>query len=417
MDDSKQVFLRKVTEHIQSKEAKKYVSDELDHHVNELSREWKGRGYSEEEAEEKAIGQMGSPAKMGIELNKIHRPRIDWMLIGLLIVAFGFGFLPLLNSPYLQPAKQGVYVTLGSAAAMVIMLFDYRKLKHSGMYFYAAASLFLLILKFIPITSTINGIPYVIYGGLSLGCIVAVPIYLLAFASFFYNKNFKMYHMLPLFLFPAILFLVVPSAPTAFLYGVMVMVIFYFSHFSRNTVFKVWGIGTILLFILIFKVNEWKEKILAYLHPGKFANGEGYLILHLKKLITDAGWLGQSSQPKALIEIGGFQTDFVFVWVTYAYGWLLAIVLVTVLVLVAVRMAVIAQQIGDLFGKLLLIGAITLYSAQLVVNIAVSLGFFPITSMSLPFISYGLAPTVIDSLLIGIGLSVYRRKDMTPRTV
>ena len=38
-----------------------------------------------------------------------------------------------------------------------------------------------------------------------------------------------------------------------------------------------------------------------------------------------------------------------------------------------------------------------------------------IATISLPFISYGLTPTVFHALLMGIVLSVYRRKDMSFR--
>ena len=61
-----------------------------------------------------------------------------------------------------------------------------------------------------------------------------------------------------------------------------------------------------------------------------------------------------------------------------------------------------------------LIGAVALYTVQLVSNIAMTLGLFPITSISLPFISYGLMPILFNAFLIGIVLSVYRRKDLTP---
>jgi len=39
-------------------------------------------------------------------------------------------------------------------------------------------------------------------------------------------------------------------------------------------------------------------------------------------------------------------------------------------------------------------------------------GFFPMTNMSLPFISYGLMPVLLNAFLIGIVLSIYRRKDL-----
>ncbi|WP_425467637.1 FtsW/RodA/SpoVE family cell cycle protein [Psychrobacillus soli] len=64
------------------------------------------------------------------------------------------------------------------------------------------------------------------------------------------------------------------------------------------------------------------------------------------------------------------------------------------------------------YGKFLLIGAVALYSIQLVTNIAMMLGFLPMIFMSLPFIGYCLIPTIFNAFLIGVVLSVYRRKDL-----
>jgi len=98
---------------------------------------------------------------------------------------------------------------------------------------------------------------------------------------------------------------------------------------------------------------------------------------------------------------------------TYYYGWLFGIALVVLLSLFASRIMGVMRKINDLYGKLLLIGAIALYTIQFVSNIGMSLGYFPMTSMSLPFISYGLMPILLNAFLIGVVLSVYRRKDLT----
>ena len=35
---------------------------------------------------------MGSPSKLGQELNKLHKPKVDWFLLILLVAAMGLGF-------------------------------------------------------------------------------------------------------------------------------------------------------------------------------------------------------------------------------------------------------------------------------------------------------------------------------------
>jgi cell division protein FtsW (lipid II flippase) len=73
---------------------------------------------------------------------------------------------------------------------------------------------------------------------------------------------------------------------------------------------------------------------------------------------------------------------------------------------------ILSTKIKDRFGKQLILGVCSLLSIQFIYNVGMILGLLPIISMSLPFISYGLTPTVMNSLLIGIVLSVYRRKNL-----
>ena len=125
--------------------------------------------------------------------------------------------------------------------------------------------------------------------------------------------------------------------------------------------------------------------------------------------MSKAGWFGHPGKKEFIPET---HTDFVFVSLTYMYGWLFAIALVIILSLIMVRFIVISNMIHDSFAKLLLIGAVALYGVQLTSHIGMALGVFPLTSISLPFISYGLMPVLLNSFLIGIVLSVYRRKDL-----
>ena len=71
-------FLTEVTNHIKSKEAKDLVATELNFHLKQAKNMWMDKGLSEEVAEDKAVEQMGSPIKLGQELNKLHKPKVDW---------------------------------------------------------------------------------------------------------------------------------------------------------------------------------------------------------------------------------------------------------------------------------------------------------------------------------------------------
>ncbi|TYR81343.1 hypothetical protein FZC66_05685 [Priestia megaterium] len=91
-------------------------------------------------------------------------------------------------------------------------------------------------------------------------------------------------------------------------------------------------------------------------------------------------------------------------------------ILFCALSLFIIRILMITHKINDSYSKLLLVGAVAIYTVQLVGNVGMIVGFFPMTNMPLPFISYGLMPVLLNAFLIGIVLSIYRRKDLIATT-
>ncbi|MEC1523742.1 FtsW/RodA/SpoVE family cell cycle protein [Neobacillus niacini] len=414
----KQIFLNQVTEQIRSKEAKNYVANELNYHLKEAKRNWVEKGLSESEAEEKAVEQMGSPTKLGIQMNKLHRPKVDWWLLLLLAAAMGLSFLPMFSLGYM---KDGYYFIIskfliafiGFAATIGVMLGDYRKWKKHGWLFYTIGMLLLFILAFFSNTM-INGLKLLKLGPVTIESLMALPFFYLAWASFFNNGKVRVWQFLLLFLSPILLFLALPSFSTIYLYSMMVFVMLWWSKFSKRVKWMISAgtLGTILLTALLvwpFIKPYQIVRLLAFVNPEKYADTEGFIILQIKEIMSKAGWFGQSGAREFIPEA---HTNFVFVSFTYYYGWIFGVLLVMILLLFAARMIVIQPKIKDSYGQLLLIGGVALYGIQLVSNIGMTLGLFPMTSMSLPFISYGLMPTLLNAILIGAVLSVYRRKDL-----
>lgn len=259
----------------------------------------------------------------------------------------------------------------------------------------------------------INGLPILRIPPITIESQMAIPFFFLAWSSFFNNERLKIWQFVILFFIPFLLFLALPSVSNTYIYTVMVLVMLCWSSFGRKKVLAIWGVSVSLFMIVC--VISWKTlapyqfvRLLALLNPEKYPDGPGYMILRVKELMSKAGWFGNPTRdfiPEA-------HTNFVFVSFTYYYGWLFAIALVLILSLFVARIIAVTYKIKDSYGKLLLVGAIGLYSVQLLTNIGITLGLLPFITMSLPFISYGLMPTLLNAILIGIVLSVYRRKDI-----
>ncbi|MGE6537524.1 FtsW/RodA/SpoVE family cell cycle protein [Bacillus luti] len=418
MNKKGEQFLKEVTNHIKSKEAKDLVATELDFHLKQAKNMWIEKGLSEEVAEDKAIEQMGSPIKLGRELNKLHKPKVDWFLISLLVIAMGLGFLPVIAFGYMNDLLMDkvISVVLGIATALGMMLIDYRKLERFGWLFYTIGVLILLMLYCFP-NAGMLGEPIIKVGPIAIDRLMAVPFFFLAWASFFNNNRLKVRYLVVLYLFSLYLFLIGAAFSVIFIYITMVFVMLWWSKLGKKMALIITIVPICLLIIRAsFSWSSVKgyhlDRFLGYLNPERDAQGAGFMYIRLKEVMSSAGWFGTYGDVKL---IPNSDTDFVFASLTYYYGYVLALVLVLILSLFVVRLMFISYTINDRYGKLLLIGGMTLFVVQFLYNVGMILGLLPITAISLPFISYGLTPTVFHALLMGIVLSVYRRKDIPAR--
>ncbi|PDZ57302.1 cell division protein FtsW [Bacillus cereus] len=409
-------FVSEVTNHIKSKEAKSFVATELDFHLKQAKNTWIEKGLSEEVAENKAVEQMGSPIKLGQELNKLHKPKVDWFLLILLVAAMGLGFLPVFVFEYTNELmiNKVIFIILGVVTAIGMMLLDYRKLERMGWLFYIIGVVVLLILYCFSNASMI-GEPLIQIGPIAIDCLMAVPFFFLAWASFFNNSRLKIIHLVVLYLFSLYLFLIVSTLSSIFIYITMVFVMLWWSKLGKKTSLII-TVVPICLFIIKVSVS-WSsgyhlDRLLGYLNPESDAGGAGFMYIRLKEVMSSAGWFGTYGDMKF---IPAPDTDFVFASLTYYYGYWLALILVFVLSLFVARLIVISYKINDRYGKLLLVGGLTLFVFQFIYNVGMILGLLPLAAISLPFISYGLTPTVFHALIMGIVLSVYRRKGISFR--
>ncbi|MBY0097865.1 FtsW/RodA/SpoVE family cell cycle protein [Mesobacillus maritimus] len=421
MKNLKEYFMDEVLQQIKSKEARNFVQKELAYHLRKTKSELVAAGLSEEAAEEKAVLQMGSPSELGQQFNKLHRPRIDWMLLGLFIFSLGMGLLPILSVKgetysYSLIANQTTFIVAGTVTALVMMYFDYRKLKKWDWLFLAIGLVMLLAILLIP-NIMVNGTPYIRILGLNISSITALPFLFIFWASYFSKQKPKPWVIITIYLITTFLFVSLTALPVAMIYSFLMLALYWGSAFSRKTIYIttyiVAGISVMFstLFWFVSKPYQ-KERIFGFLNPEADPTGSGYMYIKINELMTGGGWFGNEKTPQFVPELS---TDFAFATVTYYYGWLVASGLVLVLVLLVSRLFFMTSKIKDPFGKQLVFGAIALFSIQFIYNIGMSFGLLPFISISLPFISHGLTPAVLNSFIIGVALSVYRRKDLVTK--
>ena len=423
----KERFLAVVTGQIRSKEARIHVEKELDYHLKETKKYWMDKGMTEIEAEEKAVKQMGDPQKLGVKMNKLHRPKVDWLLLSLLAAVMVLGILPILaleesygevRDSFLQ--HKIIFGLAGLVLAIGIMFFDYRRLQRWGWVFFLIGAAILSALRWFPNTF-INGEPSFYIPGLgALNCWAALPFFFLAWAQFFQDKRIKAWQLILLFVYSLYLFLMIPNLSITFIYGMMVMIMLWWSHLSKKVVFSltigsitigIAGIASLYLFGKEYQIKRLEASLPPYINPDMYISEIALTYELLKERMTGANWFGEAANQARSIPY--LHTDFALAGLTSQFGYAATIVVLLVLLLFVIRMAVIAADARSRYGQLLVVGAVALFSLQFFYNIAMIFGLVPIISMSLPFISYGGIPTIFNAFLIGVVLSVYRRKQFT----
>jgi len=414
MNNPKEHFLEEVLQCIKSKDAKEVVYKELSHHLKMSKLELVTKGANEKEAEEKAIRQMGSPTELGTHFNKLYRPLFDWKLFSLFLIIISMGILPILNVQdsysWNLLARQIIYIVLGIFVTIFVMLIDYRKIKRLGWLFLIVASGLLLAINYFP-NVIINGVSYIRILSFTISGTTLLPLFLVFWAFYFSKEKPNLLVVIGVYLLSLFFFMRLPSLPDVFIYTMLVLSLFICSSLSKRTKYTTIGAAFGLFVVLLFVTAteyQW-SRLQAYLHPEDFAQNAGYMYLMLKNLLASGGWFGNETPPQYVVEMS---TDFAFANIVYFYGWIISGIVIVLLLLLVYRLIMVSSQIKDPFGKQLIIGVSSLLSIQFIYNIGMILGFLPIISMSLPFISYGLTPTVFSSLLIGMVLSVYRRKHL-----
>lgn len=146
------------------------------------------------------------------------------------------------------------------------------------------------------------------------------------------------------------------------------------------------------------------DRVLAWLSPEDFADDEGFQTLQALYAIGSGGiWgkgLGQSMQKLGFLPEA--QNDMVFSIICEELGLFGAFCVILLFIMLIWRFMFIANNAPDLFGALLVVGVMSHFSIQVILNIAVVTNSIPNTGITLPFISYG--GTSIVFLLAEVGL-------------
>lgn len=156
-----------------------------------------------------------------------------------------------------------------------------------------------------------------------------------------------------------------------------------------------------------------RDRILAFTNPQSDDRGSGYNAAQARIAIGSGGWLGkgigEGSQAR-LRFLPEAATDFIFAVLGEELGFVGIAITIGLFGLVLYRFIHIAQDSGDDFAILLLVGTGSVFFIHVFVNAGMNLGIVPVTGIPLPFISSAASSLVVCYLIVGLSESVAIRR-------
>lgn len=439
-------FLEKVCNEIKYKPIREEISKELENHIEESKEAYIHKGESEEIAINKAIADMGDAEVIGKTLNKIHKPKLDYKLIILLLILLCFTFLVvgIKTTSHVFSEGEGpffvktiVYLIIGFILGLAIYFMDYTKISKYSNYIYIVSSI-LIIYTIIFSHHLINGIPYLNIGNIYIPINrVTMPLFLISFIGFIQNvgkhkMEFRVLNLetiqidkslikvIILTVFSLLLLASIPSLTSAFILGIAYMIIAIVkiikdSHKKVTNLLKLCGVIFALGIICILSLTTAPyrlERIVTTFHPETDPEGAGWVGINRKLVIESASMFGEAEDMSNAIELFDEGAEYAFTSILAHYGWIVAILLIVTIILISVKLIINSIKVKDDYGKMIIIGISCLFIFQSVFNVLMNLNLWFESGFELPFVSYGGTGLIMNMACLALVLSIYRRKDI-----
>ncbi len=152
------------------------------------------------------------------------------------------------------------------------------------------------------------------------------------------------------------------------------------------------------------------SRIVAFLDPWQDPLGAGYQLIQSLYAIGPGGLmgLGLGMSRQKYFYVPEPHTDFIFAILAEELGFIGASIVLLLFVVLVWRGLRIAITAPDLFGSFLAVGIVGMVAIQVIINIGVVTGMFPVTGITLPLLSYGGSSLVLTLTAMGILLNISR---------
>lgn len=201
-----------------------------------------------------------------------------------------------------------------------------------------------------------------------------------------------------------------PDLGSFLVLSAIAVVMFFIAGGNILHVFLGGGIAAIMGLPIILDKEYVRNRFRAFFRPDDLAISEtiGFQIKQALIAIGSGGVFGVG-YGKSIQKFGYLpevQSDTIFAAMAEELGFLRLLIILSMFGILIWRGYQIGQEAPDRFGFLVATGITTWIAFQTLLNIAVNLSLFPLTGITLPFISYGGSSLLANLMAIGILLNI-----------
>ncbi len=410
-----QEYLDQVKGQIRNKKARELTANELQAHIEDQAAAYENSGCSPEEAALMAVKEMGDPVQVGMELDRLHRPQFPTGMVCFIML------ISLISIMVQYNRTHAVFVLAGIGCMLGICLLDYTIV---GKYGRVIAGAFLAVLTIAWKCShlTINGASrWIQIGPAAMDGSVLALLYLPLFGGILYAYRGQRYRcifkILIWMLLPVLWVLRMPALSMALImllaetcmFGTALKDGWY--HVSAGKTFLVTiicpSIAGLVCILRVFCLADYqKARLLAWITRS---GPESYL--HM--VFSQAKLFGLSqSAMQSLKTIPEVKRDYVLIYMAARFGIIPVVMVVMLMGLLCWWMLRSVRHQRNCLGMMVGTGSVTAIAMQLMLNISMLMGWVPMTTASVPFLSYTGTGTLVTYMMLGFILSIYRNKDI-----
>lgn len=164
------------------------------------------------------------------------------------------------------------------------------------------------------------------------------------------------------------------------------------------------GAASVLGFTILKSIGfaHIQRRITAYVNPWGTYQNEGFQTVQSLLAVLNGGAWGLGLGAGSGMQIPVKESDSIFPFIVNEFGMVFGVLLLVIYLIIVVRSLGIALKAGRRFHALLAFGCTAFIAVQTFVIVGGNINMFPITGVTLPFISYGGSSLVSGLCLVGV---------------